>query len=110
MQNPETAGSPGARASENRAELPGGKFDVPYIVMKKPSPVINDLQNERGRYHRYVHISKLKPYLEADHTQQLMHDDLTANRGSPVSPTEATSGANGRYGSQSTSRCRTMTR
>ena len=29
--------------------------------MKKPSPVIVDLQDGAGRYNRHVHISKLKP-------------------------------------------------
>ena len=56
------------------------KFEGPYIVKKKQSPVIIDLQDERGRYHQHVHISKLKPYLETNETQQLLHDSLTTNQ------------------------------
>ena len=40
------------------------KCDVPYTVKKKPSPVIVDLQDERGKYCRHVHIGNLKPYQE----------------------------------------------
>ena len=40
------------------------KYDGPYTVKKKPSPVIVDLQDERGKYFRHVHIGNLKPYQE----------------------------------------------
>ena len=65
------------------------KFDGPYIVKKKQSPVIIDLQDERGRYYWHVHISKLKPYLEADESQQLMDNSLTAKQKRLVPNTEA---------------------
>ena len=40
------------------------RYDGPYTVKKNPSPVIVDLQDERGKYFRHVHISNLKPYQE----------------------------------------------
>ena len=63
-----------------------GKFDGPYVVKKKPSPVIFDPQDDRGRYHRHLHIGKLKPYLEAAENQQLMPDSTSTNQRRPVPP------------------------
>ena len=40
------------------------KYDGPYVVKQKLSPVIVDLQDDRGKYQRNIHISKLKPYHE----------------------------------------------
>ena len=62
------------------------KFGGLYVVKKKPSPVIFDLQDDRGRYHRHVHISKLQPYLEAAETQQLMPDTTATKQTRPVPP------------------------
>jgi len=46
------------------------KFSGPFIVKRIISPVIVDLQNAQGKWHKHVHIQDLKPAPKVEHDKQ----------------------------------------